>query len=46
MNGSSKIFIQTKELIVRRVEGIQSKESLRFDTRDNDTVVNFLDPSE
>ena len=34
---------QTKELIVRRVAGIQAIPSLRYDTRDNDTTFNFVD---
>ena len=43
MNGSEMFLKEIKRMVTYRVAGIRSKHSLRFDTKDQDTVCAFLD---
>ena len=42
MNGNEAFLKEVKRLITLRISGVRSKQSLRFDTKDNDTDFTFL----
>jgi len=44
--GASPLLQAVKDVIVRRVEGIQAMHSLRYDSRDPDTLFKFADAGE
>jgi len=41
LNGNEAFLSEVKHLITFRIAGVHTKQSLRFDTKDNDTAVTF-----